>query len=369
MAARVYSISPPQETADPEYLDGLRSSLTAALDYALAAIERGGERAPSPPPALLVQARMAARHRVGLDTVLRRYFAGYSLLSELVIAEAEEGGLFEEGGLRGLLRGQAAFFGRLISAVSEEHAREGSGQRATSEQRRAERVRRLLAGELHDASELAYDFDRHHLGLIASGAAMPKALGALAERLDARLLLVQPEEHLSWAWLGGRHPLDPEEVGRLLASRKRSRLALALGEPGEGLEGWRLTHRQAAAAALPIATCGPKRFVRYADVALLAAALQDDLLATSLRRIYLAPLDRERDGGATLRATLAAYFRAAGNASSAAAGLGVSRKTVSVRLRAVEEKIGSPLSRSARELETALELHRLQSGPAPPPWR
>ena len=41
---------------------------------------------------------------------------------------------------------------------------------------------------------------------------------------------------------------------------------------------------------------GPEPFVRYVDVALLAAVLQDDLLATSLRKLYLEPLEAERDG-------------------------------------------------------------------------
>ena len=57
---------------------------------------------------------MAARHGVGLDTVVRRYFAGYGLLSEFVVEEAEEGGLAEKLGLSRLLRGQAALFDRLI---------------------------------------------------------------------------------------------------------------------------------------------------------------------------------------------------------------------------------------------------------------
>jgi hypothetical protein len=55
-----------------------------------------------------------------------------------------------------------------------------------------------------------------------------------------------------------------------------------MGEPARGIDGWRLSHRQAK-AALPTALRAPEAFVRYGDVALLAATLADDLLATSLR--------------------------------------------------------------------------------------
>jgi hypothetical protein len=40
-------------------------------------------------PILLVQARLAARSDVSLDIVLRRYFAGYSLLGDFLVGEAD----------------------------------------------------------------------------------------------------------------------------------------------------------------------------------------------------------------------------------------------------------------------------------------
>jgi DNA-binding PucR family transcriptional regulator len=133
---------------------------------------------------------------------------------------------------------------------------------------------------------------------------------------------------------------------------------LALGEPGEGVEGWRLTHRQAK-AALPVAVRGPNSVARYAEVALLASALTDEVLARSLEDSYLGPLRLERDDGAAFRETLRAYFSAERNVTAAAASLGVSRPTVQSRLRTIEEKIGRSLGSCAAELETVLELHEL----------
>jgi DNA-binding PucR family transcriptional regulator len=154
-----------------------------------------------------------------------------------------------------------------------------------------------------------------------------------------------------------------EELQQHLSDTWPSQAALAIGEPGEGLPGWRLTHRQAR-AALPIALRGSEPVIRYAAVALIASVLQDDLLAASLRRLYLEPLEGERDGGEALRETLQAYFATGCNVSSAAAALGASRHTIASRLQLVEERIDRSLSTDAAECETALRLWDLDHRPA-----
>jgi hypothetical protein len=355
---RVHGIAEPVESQDPEYAHGLRLAVSAALDYGLSALERSEDRAPPIPAVLLAQSRLAARSAVSLDTVLRRYLAGYTLLGDFVIGEAERGARLKGGSLQRLLRAQAALFDRLLAAVSEEYAREESGRLCSPEQRRAERVRKLLAGELLDASELEYDFTAHHLGAIATGPQAPAALREIATALDRRLLLVCQEEGTVWAWLGSRQKSDPAELEHLIAKTFPSGLSLCVGEPAQGLGGWRLTHRQAR-AALPIALRSAHSFTRYADVALLASMLEDDLLATSLRQLYLAPLGAERDGGEALRETLRAYFAAERNVSSTAAALGVNRQTVINRLHAIEERFERSLTSCSADVEAALDLQSL----------
>ena len=355
---RIHAVSQGTEAKDPEYLEGLRMAIAAAIDYSFAGIERSEERVPPVPAALLTQARLAARSGVSLDTVLRRYFAGYTLLGDFLMREAEEGGLLHDEALQRVLRAQAALFDHLIAAVTEEYGREAKGRVDSVEGRRTERVRRLLAGELLDTSELRYDFEACHLGLIAAGRGAREAIRALATTLDCRLLLIRRDEGTLWAWLGGRRQVDPEDLERIVSETWPAHLPLALGEPAESLPGWRLTHQQAR-AALPIALRSPEAFTRYAEVALLASMLQDNLLATSLRELYLVPLSKERDGGETLRETLRAYFAAERNVSSAAAALGVSRQTVVNRLRSIEERLGCPLGGCAAEMEAALRLEGL----------
>jgi sugar diacid utilization regulator len=223
--------------------------------------------------------------------------------------------------------------------------------------RRVERVRMLLDGEPIDAAELRYELDAWHIGALAAGPGAAAAIRDLAGALDRRLLLVHPDPGTVWAWLGGRRELASREVLQVAESRWPADAILAIGEPAEGIEGWRLTHRQAR-AAMAVAQRGSEREVRYADVGLLAAALGDEVLAGSLRDLYLAPLTAGRDGGASLRQTLRAYFAAQCNVSSTAQELGVDRKTVSARLRAVERRLGRPIATCAAELETALRLER-----------
>ena len=358
MLDRVHAVSEPNETIDPEYADGLRAAVSAALDYGLAAIEHGEERSPLIPTVLLAQARLAARNGVNLDTVLRRYFAGYTLLGDFLIQEVEKGGLPRGAALQRMLRAQAALFDRLVAAVAEEHTREAEGRMRSSAQRRVEQVRRLLAGELIETAGLSYELDAWHLGAIAAGRGAERAIRDVAAALDRRLLLVQPDGGTVWAWLGGRRRVAAAEVASLAASSPLERVSLAIGEPGEGFAGWRLTHRQAK-AALPIALRAQQGPVRYADVALLASMLQDDLLVSSLGQLYLSPLAEERDGGEVLRQTLRAYFAAERNVSSAAAALGVNRHTVTNRLHAIEQRLDRSLDTCAVELEAALRLEDL----------
>lgn len=355
IGTRVYSISDPHEVADPAYLDGLRAALAAAVDYRLAVLEVGERRAPAVPEVLLAQARLDSRDGVPLDTVLRRYFAGNSLFGDFLAEEAERGGV-SGADLRRLLGEQATLGDRLIAAVSEEHARAVRDRPTGAAERRRECVKRLLAGELVDSSELGYDLDAQHLAVMAKGEGAEELLRGLAGRLDRRLLAVRREEEPKWAgWLGGRRQLAPEQVVQALAETAPDGVVVTVGEPAEGLAGWRLSHLQAK-AALPVAERRGMSVARYSDVALLATITRDDLLATSLRRLYLEPLERTRDGGKAARATLRAYFEADRNVSSTAAALGVDRRTVRNRLQMVEGLLGRPLKGSLADLEIALRL-------------
>ncbi len=341
---------------DASYLEGLRSAIGSGLDYALIAIESGGWRAPPIPDAVLAQTRAAARNDVELDVILRRCFAGYTLLADFLGQEAEQVPPTEL--LRDTMQVLGVAFNRLVNAVTDEYRRESRERLRSKEAHRRKLIRHLLAGELVDAARLGYEFSGWHVGVLASGREAEGLIRELATLLGRTLLMVRDGDGPLWAWLGGRTSLNLSTDEYRRAVEWAPSVKVAFGEPGRGLAGWRLTHRQAN-ATWPIAQRDSDSVVRYSDVALWASVMRDDVLMASLRQLYVEPLMAERDGGETLHKTLLAYFAADRNVSSAAAALGVSRRTVANRLQVVEDRVGRPLAAVLTELDVAVRLREL----------
>ncbi len=381
--ARVHDVVPDAVgLGDAEYVMGLRATVAASVDFSLAGIEYGEESLASIPVEAVAQAKRAARSGVSLDMVLRRYMVGQALLWDYIMQEADRVDVRERGSaLRGMLRAQSMLLDRLVVGVAREHGRELNRAGNSRERHLSERVRTLLnerwdgVGDTALSAlgvELGYDLEGQHLGVIARGAGARQALRDVAASLDRRLLSVACGEGTVWAWLGGPCDLRVADCEHVFSMRE-GRLAttggegfeavgvcFAVGEPAWGLEGWRLTHRQAQ-AALVVALHRPRGFTRYADVVLLAAALTDGALARALIDIYISPLEDSRSGGVVLCETLRAYLLAERNVSSAAAALGVARKTVESRLRTIEERLGRTLHPCPAELEVALRLQELDA--------
>jgi hypothetical protein len=372
----------PVGAGDAEYVAGLRAAVAVALDYVLEGIERGEEWAGPIPVAASEQARRAARIGVPLDTVLRRYMAGQAVLGDYILREAER--VDRDDVPREMLRVQASLVDRLAREVSRAHSGELERVARSREQRLSELVRALLAGgEGMDGvegltmdgveRELGYELDAEHIGVIARGPGAREAVSELAARLNRRSLCVANGQGTVWAWLGGQGGLEMLELARAVSAQAQGRGAhgsgepavdvhFAVGEPARGLGGWRLTHQQAQSALVVALRRGGREGVtltRYGDVALLAIALKDQPLARALIDIYVAPLDEQRDGGAVLRKTLRAYLETECSVSSAAAALGVTRKTVASRLHTIEERLGLSLHPCPAEFEIALLLHDL----------
>jgi hypothetical protein len=211
---------------------------------------------------------------------------------------------------------------------------------------------------LLNGAELAYDLEGWHLAVATKDRSATGALRDLAFACDRRLLLIKPDREALWAWFGGRRRPDPDVIASTAADLLPTGFPLAFGEPGRGIEGWRLTHRQAT-AVLPVALRGLDRPARYADDALLACVLHDEVFTVSLHGMYLSPLEAERDNGTALRETLRAYFAAGHNVTSTAAALQVNRHTVAKRLRKVEEHLGRSLASCGAEMEAALRLAKM----------
>jgi hypothetical protein len=349
----------PAEGEDAEYIAGARAAIAESLDYGLGAIERGEEWFGSIPPAAVAQARRAARNGVSLDKVLLRNNAGHTVLEDFVVQEVDFAS--QRIVLRGVFGTLGALLDHFTALMAHEYQREVKRIAHLPELRRTELVQRLLAGAPVDTAELGYEFDAEHVGVIAVGAKARETVGALAARLGRELLSVSPSEETMWAWLGGRRALDFADIERLISTKEPTGVLLAVGGSGTGIDGWRLTHRQAEAAML-VALRRPQTLTQYADVSLLAAVLRDQELASSLVKVHLSPLDGQKDS-ALLREALRGYFAAGCNGATAAAALRINRHTLERRLHTIETRLGCLLQTCRAELEVALRLEELGDPP------
>lgn len=341
--------------SDVEYVAALHETVEAVFDYVLGRIEQGGDWSEPVPTVVLEQARRAARAGVALETVLRRYVAGHALLGDTLMAEAQ---MLPREVLRELLAQQSSILGRVLVEVSRAHERELERARRSPSWHRAELARLLLAGEPLDPTGLGYPLEAWHLGVIASGGDAHAALGRLGAVIHLRLLCVAEEERVVWGWFADRRPIERGMIERHADGGLIGRTVLAVGETAFGAAGWRLTHRQAQ-AALSVARFSGRALTYYADVALLASALRDPVGVRQVVEVYMRGIVGQDSASQTLRATLRAYLSADRNLTAAAASLGVDRRTVSYRLRTVQERVGYMLHARMAELELALRLHEL----------
>lgn len=364
IVAHVAAVHELVESSDAEYQAGLGAAVAAVVDYFLTGVEQGEEWQGPVPSAAIAQARRAARNGVTVDILVLRYIAGHRRLGELVMDEADRSNFVSHGpALRQLRASQELLLEHLVAVITTEHRQEVERMGRSKEQSRAELVQKLLARERVDVTDWGYDFDAWHLGIIAKGPKASMVVQDLAATFGCQLLpVVRTGDSLS-AWLGKRQKFAFADVARLLpAKRTLGGVSLTVGEPAEGIEGWRLTHWQAE-EALWVALRAPQVLTRYADIPLLAAALRNHALAASLKAIFLSPLGGPRDGGIELRRTLRVYFENEYNTTATSAKLDVNRSTVHSRLRKVEKRLGRRLCTCHAELGVALRLEELPEMP------
>ena len=357
---RFIALSEPGEVPDAEYTAGLKSAIRQVLELAITSVELGPGWSPPPPPVVGIQAQRAARSGLSLDTVLRRYATADRIIGEFIVEEADSlpGPVLGE-----VMRTRGPLADMLMSYAATHYVREFERLTQSPEQRRAEIVEKLIAGDVAgDLAEVEYPFEAWHLAAVLVGDGAEAAAGAAAAELGCPALIVPRGPRTAWAWFGHDERADPSALARLLDGGPLAGLSIAIGEPRRGLDGWRLSHHEARGGQ-QVMLRRPQRLVRGADVTLLAAVLRDESSARSMIETYVAPLDGPGDSGDHLRQTLRAYLASDHNAASAAALLGVDRHTVKRRLRKAEELLGRQLNDCQAQLDVALALAEIGEQP------
>lgn len=252
--------------------------------------------------------------------------------------------------------------------LSDEYELERERLVRTGEVQRAQAIRAVLAGDVHDqdamSRTLGYELGRYHTALVLwspkeqgdPGAILDQAARDVATALGAaRPLLLPISGSVTWAWVGtdaspSRAALDGLRVG--------GGVSLAVGDPAPGAGGFRASHRDAddACTVALLAERRPGTVIHYARVQ-VAAMLVDDLDRTRrFVRRRLGGLGVDDDHHARLRATLRVYLEESGSRQATADRLSIHANTVGNRIRACQEILGQDFGGHPGELHLALTL-------------
>jgi PucR-like helix-turn-helix protein/diguanylate cyclase with GGDEF domain len=340
---------------DPDSRTSLSHTLAAVTGYNLDCIERGEDALEPIPSPAIAQVRRAVRDGVSLDAFLVTVISAHTLMNEFI---ADEAGDMSNEGLGEVQALRGSILRRFASVLAHEYKQEKDRLGRSSARRQNVLVERLLSGAPGPLDEVRYALEMWHVGLVVLGVKGVEVTRGLAEILGTAVLTVSRDEETVWAWLGSRRKISSELVENALSKRHDVKARFAVGEPAEGLEGWRSTHLEAK-AAMAVAIRSSATVTRFSQVALEAIAMQTPELACSLQMAYLGPLSDNPRRSSILRETLRAYLSAGRNASSAAVALRVTRRTVENRLRTIETGLGRPLDACSAELELALRLESL----------
>ena len=161
------------------------------------------------------------------------------------------------------------------------------------------------------------------------------------------LLVAAPVPQISWAWCDGER-LGPDSLDGLGGW-------VGVGQTAVGVPGFIATHQQAL-LALEVASRGPMRTFRYADVAVQALVWGGPTAAEQLVAHALGGLAAPSGRARSVRVTLAAWLDCACSAAETARRLHLSERTVRYHLQRAADLRGRALDDDLPALATALRL-------------
>jgi hypothetical protein len=151
---RLHTMESDSPVRDAEYLHGLREAVSRGVDYGIEVVALGEAGAGRTPLPLLGQARLAARHGIPIEEVLRRYFAARRLLNHFLLEEAARIELRDPLVIQDISAAHERAFDYILTMATEEYQREVEAESTSPDSRLVQQVRRLLAGECVDTTLL-----------------------------------------------------------------------------------------------------------------------------------------------------------------------------------------------------------------------
>lgn len=349
------------------------ASCTANIEQICGMLARGApaDALVVPEPAL-DYARGLVQRRIPLVVLLRAYRIGHGFLWN--VASSELTREIGDDGRSAALDASSNFMfdyidvmsDHLVGAYHEERDRWVRSAAAI----RAETVREILEGhsehERSASSRLGYELRRTHVGLILAGAPetpVGSKVGSLEHQATeaAAVLgcadpLLIPAGAVLWGWCGTFKPPTPEALVQLEAYTPPAGVRMAVGRPAFGIDGFRVTHAEAAHAASFWDLGASRATMSYRAIEVVSLLASDLPRARRFVEGALGALAEQSDAAAGLRHTLLAFLSHGCSHVQAAQELQMHQNTVFNRVRRAEELLGGSVTDRRVELHTALML-------------
>ncbi|MEE6167685.1 MULTISPECIES: helix-turn-helix domain-containing protein [unclassified Mycolicibacterium] len=333
------------------------------------------------PAAALEYARRLAQYGVPVNALVRAYRLGQRRVTELVTDEVRA--LDIDPSTRfAVMDAIGATLFEYIDWISQQVVvvYEDERERWLENQNnvRALRVREVLAGEKAidiDAAttSIGYPLRWHHLALVMWYPDLGAEAGELvrlqrflrelaqAAQAAASPLFVAADRVTGWAWLSYRAAApDAVSTVRQFALARPDSPSVTIGTMAPGLEGFRISHREAEGARR-VAIAGGARVpavVAAADAGLSLAALLAGNIVDACEWVskVLGDLAVDSENDARLRETLHIYLRGGCSYTGAADELGMHFNSVKYRVGRAVARRGRPIDADRLDVEVALVL-------------
>lgn len=376
------------ELVDEDVFAENLESTEATLRLVARALERGDDPAAVEVPAATVAfARTEVQRRVALVRVSQAYRVAHQEIWRWLAAEIRRQASTEKESAEALELASDwlfAFIGASITVVEGIFAAEQDVWTRSLAARRAEAITDILDGREVDArsaeARLRHPILRHHVGVIA-WSDRPAAQGA-QETLDETLAEVvgalEVTGHLPYPvglrasaiWGTRAAALSRRELRDALKGiRAPDGVRLAVGGMASGLAGFRRTYREATHArriSMLLGAAAPSPTTFYDDVAVEALATVDMEQAGQFVERVLGGLSGGGEAMMRVAETVAVYLSEGCNRARTAERMVLHGNTVRYRLNQAEELLGRRLDTDTRDLQVALALLPVISGPGTP---
>ncbi len=363
---------------DERILQLLGSSIEGNVDTILHMFQHGiGIDRVEPPSAAVEYARRLAQRGVPVNALVRAYRLGQDTLLRRSLGEVRrQGGDPEVASLAAQRIVEITFAyidwmsQRVVISYENERDRWLQNRNAV----RAARTRELLAGNSVDMAAaqaaLGYRLAQHHLGIVIWTRAetpgedklspLERFAISLGERVScpARPLFVPCDDSSAWAWLpiGRRADIEPEVIRQAADSGRR--VMVAVGEPAQGIDGFRITHTQAVqtqAVAL-LGGANAPQVTMFGQVGVAALLSADVEAARAWVSQVLGPLATDDDHCARLRETLRVFLATGGSYTASATQLAMHKNSVKYRVEKAGQERGRPIHGDRLDVELALHV-------------